>query len=70
MFAVVVKAVRSRQGGLDRTIIDVDVNGSKLYEGLDLERAFFDLYPQGRLPTVFVQNVQFYDFKARVLRGN
>ena len=69
-FTVVVKSVRSRQGRSPQTIVDVEVNGKKLYEGLDFERAFYDLYPQGRLPTVFIQNVQFYDFKARVLQKN
>lgn len=69
-FTVVIRAVRSGQGYRSSTIVDVEVNGSKCYEGLDFERAFFDRYPKGRLPTVFLQNVRFYNFKGRVLQND
>ena len=70
IFTINIRSVRSHSDGFGKTMVDVEINGSKLYEGLDLERAFYDLNSKGRLPIVFLQNVQFYDFKARVLPGN
>ena len=57
-------ASRHKRG---KTLLDVKVNGEKIYKNVDITTLFYDQKNEGRLISVLLRNAEFFDFQARIL---